>query len=302
VKRVDSKDLLTEDELQQLQSPTDNTNTQRDISSPKQQVYYFGFDLRASPQEDAAQYVPFLDYLARTTGYQFKLHFTPKNSTTADELGQNKTQFAAMGAGSFLNADIHYGARALVRGVNKLGKAEYRSFFVVRPNSPIKSITDIRGHSLAFGGKDSTQGHIIPRIVLKNNGVKLEDLSKYTYTGSHQNCAEAVVSGKFEVCSMQDQLAQKLAAQGQLRIIHKSAYYPSSGIVANRFVDNDVVEKVRQALLDFEPTGKDSEEMYHWDRTEMPHGFTTAKNTDYDYLRRGTIELGLISESLARGN
>ena len=39
-----------------------------------QNSIYFGFDLRSSPQEDAAQYIPFLDYLSESTGFHFKLH------------------------------------------------------------------------------------------------------------------------------------------------------------------------------------------------------------------------------------
>ena len=283
VQQVDSSKRLTDIELQQQKLPQAEKNT-----------YYFGFDLRASPQEDAAQYIPFLNYLEITTGYHFNLYFTPDSSSLADEIGHNRIQFAAMGATSFLYAQTRYAAKSLALGLNKQNKAVYQSVFVVRPGSSIKKISDIKGHKLAFGNRDSTQGHLIPRIMLNDNNLSLKDLSAYSYTGSHQNCVESVVSGKFDVCGMQDQLAKKIAAEGLIKIIHQSRYYPSSGIVVSKSVPKDVAEKVKQALLNFEPQGKDSQNLYHWERTEMPNGFIASKDDDYELLREWSIKLGFL--------
>lgn len=284
VQQVDSRDLLSEDELQQAQQQ----------HKKHDDTFYFGFDLRSSPQEDAAQYLPFLKYLESATGYHFKLHFTPKSSSTIEELGQNRTQFSAMGAVAFIKAQSMYGAISLVRGLNHQGKAEYQSVFVVEPDNHINNIHDIKGRKLAFGNPNSTQGHLIPRIMLMDNGISLKHLRTYGYTGSHQNCAEAVISGKYDVCGMQDQLAKKLVSEGLVKIIHTSRYYPSSGIAANKSVPTDVIERVRQALLNFDPQGGHSKELYHWDRTEMPRGFTAASANDYTELRRWSTRLSFL--------
>lgn len=288
VQKVDSQDRLTDIELQKLQ---------KQEQGQAHNIFHFGFDLRASPQEDTAQYLPFLSYLEGVTGYRFKLRFTPKNSSTVEELGKHKIQFAAMGAVSFLRAQSRYGAVSLVRGINHQGKAEYQSVLVVAPSSRIHDIKDVKGQRLAFGSRDSTQGHLIPQIMLTKNGILLNDLRTYGYTGSHQNCAEAVVSGKYDVCGMQDQLAKKLAIQGQVKIIYTSAYYPSSGIVANSSVPVDVILRVKQALLDFDPQAKHGQGLYHWDRTEMPKGFVDAQASDYVDLRQWAVRLGFLQEN-----
>ena len=289
IQTVDSSETISDEALELLAS---NTIQEKD-------VYYFGFDLRQSPQEDAAQYIPFLNYLSRETGLKFKLYFTPKNSTSADELGRNNTQFAAMGATSYLYARERYGAISLVRGINHEGRAEYQSVFVTQPDSPISSLTDIAGQRLAFGSRDSTQGHLIPRIMLTKAGIDLDDLGFFAYTGSHQNCAEAVVSRSVDVCGMQDQLAARLAEDGALKIFHRSAFYPSSGISANRTVPEGVVQKVQEALLAFEPDGAHRVGLYNWDQTEMPGGFIAASDEDYAELFRWSVELGLLDSSKA---
>ena len=266
-------------------------------NAPPPLTLYFGFDLRSTPQEDARQYLPFLDYLARTTGYRFQLHFTPPNQNIVEELGRGKIQFAAMGAGSYLQARQRFGAKILARGLNRQGQADYRSALVVRADSPIKEVTDLRGKRMAFGAETSTQGHIIPRIMLTEAGLTLHDLADYSYTGSHAACADAVISGKYDVCGMQDILASKLAAEGRLSILQWSAYFPSSGIVANATVPPEMVEQLKRALIEFQPNGRDRDHLYRWDDTEMAGGFIEARDSDYDTLRAWSIRFGLLAET-----
>ena len=271
-------------------------------STPRNgQAFFFGFDLRASPQEDARQYLPLLDYLEQATGYRFELRFTPKNRQVADELGAGRIHFAAIGATSYVRAREQYGAIALVRGLNYNNKAEYRSMIVVRPDSPLRRVGDLRGKRVAFGDFDSTQGHLIPRIVLRTHGIGIRDLGGYAYTGSHRNCANAVVVARFDACGMQDTMAQSLAGEGLLRILYTSDYYPSSGIAANQDVPAEVRKKVLQALLDFDPEGRHKAALYNWDKTEMPKGFVAAREEDYAGLRQWLIKFRLMAATGTAG-
>jgi len=280
---IDLDDVVADSELYELSSHPSDPD-----------VLHFGFDRRASPQEDARQYLPLLDYLQETTGYTFELVFTPKDGRIVDDLGTGEVQFAAIGAGSFLQARAKYGVVPLVRGLNAQGRAEYRSVIVVSPGSSIQSLPDLRGKRMAFGSATSTQGYLIPMIALIQNGLALDDLASYEYTGSHQNCASAVTTGHVDACGMQDTMGQELAAAGLLRIIYTSPYYPSSGIVANKDVPPEILDSVQQALLDFDPQGRDAPGLYHWDQTEMPNGFVKAAVEDYAELLQWAVELGYI--------
>ncbi len=248
-------------------------------------VIAFGFDLRASPQEDARQYLPFLKYLERATGYRFQLRFTPKGGNLARELGMGMVDLAAVGAVSFIHANQSHGVVPLVRGLNAGNKATYRSMIVVLPESPIGSLAELRGKRFAFGSMDSTQGHIIPRISLLEHGIALKDFAQFDFTGSHQNCANAVMSGQYDACGMQDTMASRLAGEGKLRILYASPDFPSSGIAANKDLPPEALANIRKALLDFDPKGRDKGGLYNWDRTEMPNGFAPVAPNDYAALR-----------------
>ena len=168
-----------QDRVSQPPPPTPEVSDVHNADS----ILYFGFDLRASPQEDARQYLPFMDYLNTTTGYEFQLRFTPKSSSLIEELGNGRLHFAAIGADSYIKAREKYGVVSVVRGLNLQGKAEYRSKIVVRPDSLIQTLGDLKGTRFAFGSINSTQGHLIPRIVMEKHGLKLTDFVEHFLYG-----------------------------------------------------------------------------------------------------------------------
>lgn len=286
----------SDDKAIDIRLPDSSNSSSKQVTSHPPHVYTFGFDPRSSPQEDARQYLPFLKYLEQSTGYKFTLRFTHKDENIADDIGTGILDFAAIGATSYINArEVHnYPISPIARGVNMQGEAEYRSYFVVHPASEISSLSQLKAHSFAFGGKTSTQGHLIPRIVMLQNGISLSQLTNYEYTGSHIKCANAVVSGSADVCGMQDTMADNMARQGLLKIIFRSGYYPSSGIVANERVGKEIIEKVQQALIAFRPMGEHSANLYNWHKTEMPRGFVKATDQDYQEMRTWMLKLGFL--------
>ena len=267
------EDVISEQELEQSKV------------SEKSDIFYFGFDLRSSPQEDAQQYLPLLKYLEKVTGLHLQLRFTPKDNSIITDLGTGIIHFAAIGAGSYLLAHEQYGVISLVRGLNHEGKAEYQSCLVTSPQSTIAKVDELKGKFIAFGSRSSTQGYLIPRITLAEEGIDLQDFVGYTFTGSHRNCAEEVISGRADACGMQDTMAKDLFRDGLVKILYTSKYYPSSGIAVNKDVPQKIRGKIQKALLDFQPTGRDAANLYNWDKTEMPKGFIEAKDSDYDELR-----------------
>ncbi len=283
-KEIDLNDCVSETELYK-ETVTADTN-----------VLFFGFAVRANPEEDARQLLSLLKYLESATGYKFELCFTQKNEQIVHDLGTGRVHFAAIGACLYLEAHERYGVWRLVHGLNADGLAQYQSVIFVAADSPIKEIDDLRGKRFAFGSFSSAPGHLIPRIILSEHGISLDDLSAYEYTGSHYNCVSSVVSGRFDAGGMQDVMARKLVGEGVIRIICESDFYPSSGIAVNKDVPPAVVAKVWQALIDFESRGCDSAGLYHWDRTEMPNGFAKARHEDYAGLLKWSRKFGLWDE------
>ncbi len=257
-------------------------------------VWAFGFDRRLEPKEDVRMNASLLNWLEARTGLTYRLYVTPRDGNVVDDLCSGRVHFAIVGTVSYLQAYHRCGARILVRGLNAEGEDTYRAAIVVPPASELRTIADLRGRTFAFGAPNSTQGHLIPRLMLQQAGLTLADLRAYTYTGSHAATANAVTSGRFDAGGLQDTLASDLAARGLVRILALSEPYPSSGIVAGPAAPAKTVAIVQQALLALDPTGTDAAALYHWERSEMPRGFVLARDADYEDLRRIARDVGLL--------
>ena len=244
------------------------------VEKPQPNTLWFGFDFRLGPKEEVSIYNPFLQYLERATGRRFRIKFTQKYEDTVDNLGRGLTDFAAIDPMSYVRGAKEYGIRYLVSGVNREGDPTYHSVIFTKPESTIKEIRDIAGKCFAFGSEISTQGHLIPRKMLEDEGITIEDLGKHIYTGSHVQAVKSVLNGECDAGGIQDTLASGMAAEGKIRILKISGPFPSSVIAYHNAVDTDIVEAVRAALLAFEPRGAHREVLVDWDKTEMPLGFS----------------------------
>lgn len=266
----------------------------QEMAKTKANYYYVGFDWRLEPSEDVKRFIPLLNYLERQTGYKFKLRVFPQDVDIAREMGAGQVQFAIIGPLSLLRAE-KYGVKSLVIGITENGTSSYRAMIVTQPGSPIKTIQDLRGRTLAFGARTSTQGYLIPRIMLAQASLKLSDLASFESFQSHADAANAVLSGRFDAAALQDTLAQKLADQGLVKIVAISDYYPSGGVSVASGIKPAVVTAVQKALLQFDPQGKDREGLYQWDNSEMPKGFASIEGDPYAVFRPWAQNFGLLN-------
>ena len=267
------------------------------LAADNNQPFLFGFGHRLEIAEEARIYTPFLKYLTEKTGYRFAPRFIQKSESMSELIGKGHVQFIALGSVEYVHANEKYGIIPLVRGLNSQNKAAYQAAIITQPDSNIKSVKDIRGKTFAFGSSESTQGHLIPRIMLLKFGITLEDLKNHTYAGSHSNAGQAVFSRQYDAGGLQDTLAKNLEKKGLVRIVAMSDFYPSSGIAANKNVKPEIAEVVKKALLEFEPLGKDKGNLYHWEKTEMPNGFVKVSESDYDAIRDAMLKTGLWEKS-----
>jgi phosphonate transport system substrate-binding protein len=235
----------------------------------------FGFDLRLGPKEEVRIYTPFLKYLEKATGRRFRIKFTEKYEDTIKNL---------------------YGIKYLVSGINKEGDPQYHTAIITKPDSEIQDLKDLKGRCFAFGSKMSTQGHLIPRKMLEDAGVTLNDLSEYKYTASHVNSVRSVLNGECDAAGINNTLARSMLSNGEIKIIKVSQPYPSTVIAYHTAIDEKIIKEIRSALINFEPMGKHSSMLFDWGKTEMPMGFTKVNEPELNEIKMLAMKYGLLSE------
>lgn len=259
-------------------------------------AWSMGFDRRLEPKEDVRQIASLTNWLQAETGLQIEPYVTPRGGSVVADLCSETIDFAVVGTVSYLQANQRCGAQILVRGLNSEGADSYRAAIVVAADSPIETLADLQNHSFAFGAPNSTQGHLIPRLMLQQSGLSLDDLGAYSFHESHVAAANAVTSGRFDAAGLQDTLAHDLAERGLVRIVVLSEPYPSSGIIAAPNVPRDTLQRLQDALVSLTPAEIGTGVLYHWERTEMPGGYVVAQDADYDNLRQIAGEVGLLEQ------
>jgi phosphonate transport system substrate-binding protein len=85
----------------------------------------------------------------------------------------------------------------------KDGSIFYIAAMVVRKDSGINSIDDMKGHSLAFTDPNSASGYLIPSVTLRAKGIDLEDgkyFSHVGFSGGHEQGVVAVLNHQYDAC------------------------------------------------------------------------------------------------------
>lgn len=150
------------------------------------------------------------DCLSQMTGLNFKIEVGTTFAASIEAMGAEKAQVSFLNTFSVLLAEQKYGVIPVLVAIRKYatndldpdkalgGQPEpfYKGQFIANVASGIKSFADLKGKTFCFVDPNSTSGYIVPRIILKANGIDPDTDFKATQNaGSHPNVAIAVYKG-----------------------------------------------------------------------------------------------------------
>jgi phosphonate transport system substrate-binding protein len=150
------------------------------------------------------------DCLNKMTGLTYTVQTGTSYAAAIEAMGAGKAQVGFLNTFSILIAQAKYGIiPALINlrnyQTNDLdpdkalgGQLEpfYKAQFITTATSGIKTYADLKGKTFCFVDPLSTSGYIVPRIILKANGINPDtDFTATVNAGSHQNVAAAVYKG-----------------------------------------------------------------------------------------------------------
>ena len=112
-------------------------------------------------------------------------------------------EMSDLGASGYAGAwlDTNGGIEPLVVPEEKDGSVSYRSVMVVRADSGITDLAQMKGHSLAWADPNSTSGYLIPRFALRRQGIGVESgqyFSRTGFSGGHEQGVVAVLQKQYD--------------------------------------------------------------------------------------------------------
>lgn len=255
------------------------------IEAADKPLIRFGVIPRYNPLVMYKRYQPIMDYLTAETPYRFELKISKDYPEAVRFLQQGVTQISSLGDVTFAEANLRYQAVPILKPLNKEGNPFYRSAIIVRRDSPLLRISELKGKTMAFGSLHSTSGNLYPRYLLWDNGIPLQALKSFSNLQHHDAVAKAVLKGQYDAGAVKDVVAEKYRPHG-LRILAWSKPIPAVPLVVRKDTPPRVVQSITQALLKLDRTNpRHREIMKTWD-DEFSNGFVLASQNDYDIVIR----------------
>ena len=230
-------------------------------------------------------YQPMMDYLSMHTPYRFELLLSRDYAEALHQLVTKKATAVFLGSYQYVKAHDRYRIIPVLKPLNENGEPSSRSVLIVRSKSRISGINDLRGRRLALPSAESFSANWLVGHEFPLNGLAPTDLAEIRYFPHHQTVIYQVLGGRFDAGVTREYLIRDLL-EDQVRAVRYSDPIPSSPLAVSADHDTAVVGALTRALLAVAANEERRAAITRdWDG-EFVHGFVTARDNDYDAVRK----------------
>lgn len=146
---------------------------------------------------------PYRDLLENTFKVPTRLFAASDYAGVLQAFSAKQIEMASLGASGYAGAwlDTNGGIEPIVVPEEADGSIAYVSVIVVRADSGIASLEQLRGKSLAWADPNSTSGYLIPRFALRRQGIGVETgqyFSRTGFAGGHEQGVVAVLQRQYD--------------------------------------------------------------------------------------------------------
>ncbi|MBI1285166.1 MAG: PhnD/SsuA/transferrin family substrate-binding protein [Thiobacillus sp.] len=200
-----------------------------------------------TPSRIYTRFRPLTLYLGGVLGRPVKLVIASTYDEQIAMIVDGRADFAYLGPTPYVQARNRAAIRILA-GEAENGQAFYQSAIVTRVDSPIKTLADLKGKSVAFGASISMSSTVAPTLMLAQAGVELDDLAGHAQLDRHERVALAVLHGDFDAGGLRLDIAREYLPRG-LKILNTSLPLPPHLIACSPHFPDSLEIRARQALL-----------------------------------------------------
>lgn len=237
--------------------------------------YTFGIVPQQSASELVRRWTPLLRYVQRAYGITLTFETAPDIPEFERRLARGEYDFAYMNPYHYTIFSQKPGYKAFARQENK----RLTGILVVRKDSVLNTLTDLRGADIAFPAPAAFAATVIPRAVMARKGVE----HKAFFVRSHDSVYRNVARGFMVAGGGIERTLNTVdpEVRNQLRVLWRSDGYTPHAFAAHPRIAQDAVAKVAHALIAAKQTDEGREVLSHIDF----EGVTPAKDTDWDQIR-----------------
>jgi phosphonate transport system substrate-binding protein len=256
----------------------------------------FGIHPYRTHEELRQMFTPLALFLSQRMGRSVEVRIGESYEAHLKAIMEGQVDFAYIGPASFVQLSEKKGMPNLLARLETNGKPTFTGKIITREGSDIHTLDDLKGCRFAFGSVSSTMSHLVPRQMLYEAGISVEDFASYHFYNSHDNVALAVLAGDADAGAVKEAVFDKFHAKG-LVAIATTPEVPEHLFIAPSTTDPETVRLLRGQLLSLSADNPETSKVLHPIK-KTATALVSVKAGDYQQLRgiftalriRGVIE------------
>jgi len=261
-----------------------------------QQVFRVTTIPEEAATEQVRKFTPLAQYLERTLG--MKVEFTPVSDYPAavEALVNKKVDLVWFGGFTHVQAQLRSGGK-IIPIAQREEDTQFRSVFIAKTDSGIKTLADMKGKQVSFGSQSSTSGHLMPRSNLLDAGINPEkDFRRIAYSGAHDATIASVVSGKVDAAALDITVWRKFVSDNKVDTKAVDVFYTTPTFFNYNWsmhTDSpaELRQRVQRALLELDGSTPEGREILQLNRATR---YIPTSPENYKGLEAAGRSAGLI--------
>ena len=237
---------------------------------------------------------PLAAYLERQLHQPVKL-VIPKDFPEFERLiKEGGVEFAFQAPHTYVRLAHLYNREMLLKALTPEGAAKHRGVLIVRKDSPLQRVEDLKGKYVIFGAENDMAKNLSVKRLLAAKGIDPnKDLRGYKHDGSCESIALNVFLKTADAGAICDYSFKNINEPGndaeseippkQLRILGRTEEIPTWVFAARTGVDATLIARVNKALIALSPKNNEQEGILE---SAEVGGFVKAKDSDFDEIRK----------------
>lgn len=242
------------------------------------------------------------EMISEKTGLVVKAEVGTDFAATREATGAGKAHIGWLNTFNYVLANEKYGVEVGLVTV-RFGLSTYKGQINVRADSGIESLDDLKGKVMCWVDPNSTSGYIIPRIMLKANGVDPDtDFSQAIEAGSHNNVVTQVYNGDCDAGATYADARSSIEGdfadvKEKVIVLAETTDIPNDSVAFIKELPVETRDKIVNALLEISESedGKAALESLY-----SIAGLEKQDDSFYDAFRADLSKAGINIEELAQ--
>ena len=242
-----------------------------------------------------ADFDPLMAYLSESLGQRVVLYVAKDYGDLRIQMESGAVDIGSFSPFSYVDAVRGGKVRIIAQSLIE-GAASYRGVIVVRRDSGLKNVADLRGRRFAFVDPKSASGYVYPRAMLIERGIDPDHYFQAVFfAGDHNRVISAVLDRQADAGAVYDGALQIAKAAGtptdEMAILVSTDPIPHDAITVRVGLDGALAGRIQAALVGIGQS-EAGRRVISGNKKGLT-GFVLATDGQFDVVRRTAASAGL---------